>query len=116
MNALAHALLVSSRAAAREGPTIGRPGCLERVDDAKGEGKLGTDDGQADTVGAGEGHQRFRLGEVGRRFGPTSEVPALPGAQRTPETPASRASVQARACSRAPFPSTRIFTDKLLPK
>ena len=25
----------------------------------------GPDDGQADTVGAGEGHQRFRLGEVG---------------------------------------------------
>jgi hypothetical protein len=50
----------------------GRPhnrqaGCLERVDDPEGQGKLRTDHGQADAVGAGDGEERFRLREVGRQ-------------------------------------------------
>ena len=59
MNAFAQALLVSSRAAAREGPTIGRPAASKASTTPNGEGELGTDDGQADAVRAGEGQQRI---------------------------------------------------------
>ena len=47
MNAFAQALLVSSRAAASEGPTIGRPAASKASTTPKDEGKLGTDQGQS---------------------------------------------------------------------
>ena len=42
---------------------------------------------------------------------PTAAMPALPGAQTSRSTPASRDSRPARACSRAPDPRIRMFTE-----
>ena len=81
---------------------------LESIGKAAAERRFGPDDGQIDSLAIDEPNHGVGVQYVDRRGGEVRAMPALPGAQMTWVTSGSCESFQARACSRAPEPRTRI--------
>ena len=109
MNCLAYTLLLSSRAPARRGPNSGRPAPANTSATPLASGSSGPTTvkstcsrSAAARIAAGSatssGTQRAR-----------PAMPALPGPHTSSRTAASRPSFQARACSRAPLPTSNTF-------
>ena len=103
----------SRRAAAFGRTERGDAGLAERIDDAPAQRRLGADDDEIDlslaarpprSIAARSAMRTPRTADVlsdGRSF-----VPPLPGATNTRVTSGERARARARACSRAPEPTT----------
>ena len=66
MKCFAKALLDSSAAAARVGPTIGRPRALNEIGDAGTQRQFGTDDSEIDLLAFGDCQQCLGLRQVRR--------------------------------------------------
>ena len=111
MTSLANALEPSSRAPAADGPNTGIPAARTASATPATSGASGpTTTRSAPSVGRRARRPRSRPAGRPRAAWRARRCPGLPGAACSAVTAGSRDSARTSACSRAPVPTTRIFT------